>query len=208
MDMRTGASLYADPRRLVACAAGMDLTRWYGFDRGFFHMGPDANFPGVQAVAERVFTAMLSLFLWRHPPSLRMGVLGPSGSLGSLVQMMIDEELFGMIDGFLRGLEVTEETLALDEILGKARGGDFLSDPHTAEHFRGASWLPRLFERELPQVGDTLTEQTAPRAKRRLRELLAVERARPLDDDRQRELDAILRDACKAFGVPVPKELP
>jgi trimethylamine--corrinoid protein Co-methyltransferase len=47
-----------------------------------------------------------------------------------------------------RGIEVSEETLALEAIARATPGSGFLSDEHTLKHWRAAQWAPSLLDRQ------------------------------------------------------------
>ena len=49
-----------------------------------------------------------------------------------------------MVRKYLAGIRVNEETLALEEIRRVGITGEFMSSPHTYEHFRGSIFEPRL----------------------------------------------------------------
>jgi len=54
----------------------------------------------------------------------------------SYEKLIIDDEIIGRCYRVLRGIEVTEETLALDLINEVGAGGDFLGEEHTLEYMR------------------------------------------------------------------------
>lgn len=54
----------------------------------------------------------------------------------SYEKMVIDNEAIGMALRVLRGIEVNDETIALDVILDVGAGGDFLGQEHTVKYMR------------------------------------------------------------------------
>ena len=62
-------------------------------------------------------------------------------------KLVIDNEILGMCQRVLRGIEVTDDSLALDLILEKAPGKDFLAEMHTVEHMRTEFFTPRISNR-------------------------------------------------------------
>jgi trimethylamine--corrinoid protein Co-methyltransferase len=196
LDMRTGLSCYADPRKVAACLASRDMTRYYGFPQPTFHVGLDAHVPGIQASAERMFVSMLCLFLWDTTPTVRLGVLGPSGMVCSLPHIFVDVEFVDMLNAFMDGIEVTDETLALDLIKQVGVGGNFLDTDHTARHFRKELWIPKLFERKLPaNASEPPQDKVMERAIERTRETLSKPQPPPLPQDKVAELTRILKSA-------------
>jgi trimethylamine--corrinoid protein Co-methyltransferase len=69
-----------------------------------------------------------------------------SGLTGSLELVVICDEIISWLKAFMQGLEIDEETLALDLIHQHALSGDFLGTQHTLCHVR-EGWGPRLVDR-------------------------------------------------------------
>ena len=57
--------------------------------------------------------------------------------------MLIDYEIYTMILKLMAGIEVNDETLALDAIKRVGPEGHYLTDKHTIAHFR-ETWQPLL----------------------------------------------------------------
>jgi trimethylamine--corrinoid protein Co-methyltransferase len=69
-----------------------------------------------------------------------------SGLTGSLELVAICDEIISWLKAYMKGLEINEETLALDVIHEHALSGDFLGTDHTVRHVR-EGWQPRLVDR-------------------------------------------------------------
>lgn len=54
----------------------------------------------------------------------------------SYEKMVVDDEIIGRCLRVLRGIEVTDETIALDVMLEVGAGGNFLAEEHTIRHMR------------------------------------------------------------------------
>jgi len=70
-------------------------------------------------------------------------------STASYKQYVIDDEIIGMVMRAVRGIEVTDETIALDAYRRIGPGGNFLADPHTVQWMRKEHFIPKLSDREL-----------------------------------------------------------
>lgn len=70
-----------------------------------------------------------------------------SGLDGSFDQLVMSNEVIGMVKRILRGVPVDEEHLALDVIDQVGPGGHFLATDHTLKHFRNEFWMPDLIDR-------------------------------------------------------------
>ena len=80
----------------------------------------------------------------------------------SYEKLALDNEILGMCQRVLRGIEVTDETLALDLMMRKAPGEDFLAEEHTVEHMRSEFFEPALANRE---KRETYSSQDSARAR-------------------------------------------
>jgi len=115
-----------------------------------------------------------------------------SGLTGSLAQLVICDEVLGWIEHFVRGVEINDETLALDLIDEVGPDGQFLDTEHTLNHFR-ERWYPKLFDRNnydgwLAKGGKTLGE----RAAERVASILTEHKPEPLPDDVAQAVHAIV----------------
>ena len=66
----------------------------------------------------------------------------------SYEKLVMDNEILGMCQRVLRGVEVSDETLATDLIVAKGPGCDYLTEEHTLEYMRGEFFDPQLANRE------------------------------------------------------------
>ena len=118
----------------------------------------------------------------------------------SPLQLVIDDELMTIARRWGRGIEVNENTLALDAIDRVGPRGSFLDDDHTLDNLRTGELVPLpLAERESRQVWEATGQKTVEsKARERARALLVEHQPSPLADDVQRELDAIVTRADAA----------
>ncbi len=117
------------------------------------------------------------------------------GNASSMEALVMADELIGYARQFCSGIEVTDETLALDVIDRVGPGGDFLSDKHTFSHFKEA-WYPELFPRISFEnwVADgkkTLVD----RANEKAKDILEHYEAEPLPDDVVKKIRQITKEA-------------
>lgn len=110
-------------------------------------------------------------------------------------QLVIDNDLYGMVGRFLERFAVTDESLALDVIheVGANRG-NYLKHPHTRKWFKQEYFFPQVSNR-FPH--DTWikngSKNIVVRARERAEELLKKHRPVPLPDEAERELCTILK---------------
>ncbi len=68
-------------------------------------------------------------------------------------KFLMDEEMTKMCMYMKNGVEVTEETLAVDTIMEVEHGGEFLTEEHTLDHMYDMLYIPELLKRTTMQYG-------------------------------------------------------
>ncbi len=109
--------------------------------------------------------------------------------------IVLTDELVALGDNLTKGIEVSQETLMVEEIDRVGPGGHYLNTDQTLKRFRDF-WYPSLFDRgrreEWLKAGETTLGQ---RLQARVREILKEHRAAPLDSERKRGIQEILSAA-------------
>jgi trimethylamine--corrinoid protein Co-methyltransferase len=104
--------------------------------------------------------------------------------------LVLDDELCGAALRTAQGIEVSEDTLALDLISRIGPGGHYLAETHTVEHFRKEHFIPRLLVRDPYDAWKDSGEKSALElAKARARKILAEHQPRQLDPAVSDELE-------------------
>jgi len=151
MDMRQANSDFASPEAMLQDIGITELfDRRFGGRAGIWGRSDYtcARVPGLQAAYERCFEALWCVLARGGQPGFGSGLI-ESGKTLSLEQLLIDEEVARMHWRVARGVEVTDEAIALPEIfsIGVGEAGEtHLATEHTLRHMREA-WLPALFDR-------------------------------------------------------------
>ena len=65
----------------------------------------------------------------------------------SYEKLAMDNEILGMCQRVLRGIEVNDETLATELMIEKGPGEDFMTEEHTLRHMRREFFVPQLANR-------------------------------------------------------------
>ena len=63
-------------------------------------------------------------------------------------KLVLDNEILGMCQRVLRGIEVNDETLATDLLIEKGPGGDFLTEDHSLRYMRSEFYVAKLANRD------------------------------------------------------------
>jgi trimethylamine--corrinoid protein Co-methyltransferase len=66
----------------------------------------------------------------------------------SYEKYVMDNEILGEVMRVLKGVEVTEETLAVEVTAEVGPGGNFLQEDHTFEHMRQEHFVPKIADRQ------------------------------------------------------------
>jgi trimethylamine--corrinoid protein Co-methyltransferase len=194
MNMANGQYVGAAPESNLLHAATAQMARFYKlpFQGG---TGIEATVPDAQAGYERALQVLTNALAGTNFIHLSVGMMEQM-LLASYEQCVIDDEIIGAAFRIARGLEVNEETLAVDVIREIGPGGHFLGHDHTARNFRRELWFPKLTNRDTyPGWMAAGGKDMRQRANERARQILASHHPRPLTAEQERELDRISQAA-------------
>jgi trimethylamine--corrinoid protein Co-methyltransferase len=177
MDMRTMVTPYADPERGILQA----LARQYRLPAFGWGGVSDAKIVDQQAAAEAALTLLAESLVGGNLIH-DLGYL-ESGLTFSFAQLAICDDLVGWIEAFVKGVEVSGETLALETIAQAGPRGHYLDKEHTRRHVREL-WRPRLLERDDYRTWASKGSKTlAQRAAERVEKILKEHRPEPLPQE-------------------------
>jgi trimethylamine--corrinoid protein Co-methyltransferase len=191
LDMSVLTNVYAGPDPIRP--SGWDLAHHYGVPIFGTAGCSDAKVFDAQAAAE----ASLSIILHVVSGANLVHDIGylDCAMTGSLELVAFCDEIIEWARRYLRKLEISEETLALDVIDEVGPDGSFLETEHTLKHIR-EEWRPKLIDRRSYQrwveKGGTTLQQ---RANQKVREVLEAHRPEPLPDDVVTAVQAVVRQA-------------
>ena len=186
-----------DMRLMVGQHAAPE-ARGFNADLAHFYRLPSFGIGGVSGAKEVDQQAALEAALTLFEATLAgeqlihdVGYL-ENGLTGSFEQFLICHEIIGWIKAYLPGLEITQETLALDVIEEAAEGKEFMTSENTVRHFRD-DWYPELLDRAdhatwIAADAKTLREK----ARSKVDELLASFEAPPIPADVRRAWTEII----------------
>ncbi len=191
-DMATARPALGSIETALISAASAQLARHYGLPCRAVAAATEANTVDLQCVLERTSTLL---------PAVLAGVsfITCGGTLESTMAeshplLVLDDELCGRALRLARGIEVNEDTLALDLIKEVGFAGHYLDKEHTARHYRQEYLRPRLLRRDARESWESKGSKTAfDLARERVREILTKHQPRALDAAVERELQAYLR---------------
>jgi trimethylamine---corrinoid protein Co-methyltransferase len=145
MDMRRADMAIGSPEYTLAGLGAADFFNHIGVPNWVGSGCSDAHDIGPQAFAEAAAGLQATCMA---PTALthNLGVLS-SGRTGSVEMLIACDELAAMSTKFAAGIDVTNETIAVDVIRRAAPDNTFLTDPHTLARYETEMWMPNLFQR-------------------------------------------------------------
>jgi len=192
MDLRSGAYTGGAPEDYLFGAATNLLADYYNVPLSMGAFATGAKEPDWQAAVDGSFSSfMASLTL--SDMLLGCGLLHGSRIL-SYEQMVMDCEIYSIVRHTLQGIQVTDETLALETIAAVGPGGHFLTQKHTKQHMREL-WQPRLMDRRTYEQWESKRDGARDWARARAQDILNTHRADPLDPRLGAELTRIIAAA-------------
>jgi trimethylamine--corrinoid protein Co-methyltransferase len=195
MDQRTGVWSYGSPEWMITNLAMAQLGRYYRLPIWSSGGCSDSKILDGQATLEAGF----SLFFAAASGANMIHDVGSYlnfGLTGSLELVTICDEIISMITYLLRGIEVNEETLAVDIISKVGPGGHFITQKHTLDFFKKEHWMPNLLDRQMrTNWVKSGSKDLAQRAREKTRDILSKHQPPPLSTDVERNLDAALKKA-------------
>jgi len=193
MDMSAMQICYASPEFQLTKAAIAELGRWYGLPTWGYAGCSDAKVMDEQAAVE----ATLSVIMAKFSGGNLIHDVGymESGLTTSYEMIALTDELVAMTDNMMKGIEVSEETLLVDEIDRVGPGGNYLDSQVTLKRFR-EYWRPGLLDRRLRQQWlDKGSLTLGQRLTAKVIKILDEYRPKQLEAEKSRKLREILAQA-------------
>ena len=143
MYMSSGAYASNSPEAMLLRSCQGHMADFYGVPAWYGAGATTAKEPGIQSAYENTL-AMFMAYANGADVTFGTGLLDGSRIL-CLENIVVDDEIIGMVRRILRGIEVSAETLAVDLIKKMGFNGDYLFDDHTRVHVREL-WQAKLGE--------------------------------------------------------------
>jgi trimethylamine--corrinoid protein Co-methyltransferase len=209
-DMRYSTTSLNAVETNIMSASYAQMARYYGLPSHCYACLADPKLFDMQAGLESAMSALVAVLGG-------VNIISGPGMIDfvntfSLEKLLVDNEIIAMTDRLFRGIEVNDDTLAIDLILEMGTDGDYLRTTHTRKHYRTETYVP-------PAVIDKKSRATwesegrskmLDRAKDAVEKTLAEHESLPLDARTAAALDAAMADIMKDFGVeslPIMPEL-
>jgi trimethylamine--corrinoid protein Co-methyltransferase len=119
-----------------------------------------------------------------------------SGMTGSILQTVMMDEAIGYCRRITRGIEVNEDTLAVDVIHNVGPDGHYLYEDHTMKHFKTEFWRPKLCDRHnFEEWVETGSKTMRQRVIERTRQILDSHKPSPIKPETLEVITAVMNAA-------------
>jgi len=120
----------------------------------------------------------------------------------SFEQFVMDNDIVKMVNKIVQGIDINDETLAVDVIKQVGAGGDFLMQEHTMKHMRTAQSNPKLMNRKMRHSWvETGSKNLTEVAHEEAINILKNHKPEPLSKEVASKLKSIIEQAEEEFGV-------
>ena len=198
LDMRTGIFSYGAPDLRLTNSAFADIFHYYGIPM-WSTVGSDAHCLDAQAAMEHAFGTLLAALDGANLIH-DIGYLG-QGLLSNPAAIVMCDEIIGYVKRIIRGFDLSREMMGIDVIRKVGPGGNFLTQKHTATHFRQELWRPKFLNRDTPKAwmnkGSQIYEEVVTH---KALEILETHQTEPLPEDVRQKIKKIAREAERALA--------
>lgn len=139
LDMQTALCSFGTPNQALIGMGVAQLGKFYGIETRSNSGLTDSLRPDFQAGFEKALTATFSCLAGTIDIGCQ-GIVGADQG-NSFEQLVLDNEWLSAYNYIHKGIEVTKETIGLDDMKNVGIGGHYLMEEHTLEHMKN-NYLP------------------------------------------------------------------
>ncbi len=192
VDLNSGAPMFGTPESQLALVASAQMARRYNLPFRSGGMFASAKIPDAQAAYESVMT-MLPTVQARVNIVLHAAGWLENGLTASYEKFIMDCELLGMFHTFLKGIDLSEQALAMNSLREVPAGGHHLGTEHTLQNFETAFFKSKLFNYDDAEKWMLDGSQAADQvAAQKVKQLLAGYQPPELDSAIEAELNKFI----------------
>ncbi|MFO8012932.1 MAG: trimethylamine methyltransferase family protein [Phycisphaerae bacterium] len=180
-DLRTMDHLGGPIERAMIHAAVSQMAQHFGIPLYSTGGTSDAKEVDIQAAYESGMSSLLVAMSGANYIHDIAGLMEADLTV-SYEKLVMDNEILGMCQRVLRGIEVDDDRLGTDLIIEKGPAQDFLAEEHTIRYMRSEFFQPRLANRE-KRATYTPDDSALARARARVQEVRTSEAESCLDPD-------------------------
>ena len=143
VSMKSGAPLYGTSEIARLTLAMGQLARRYKVPYRIGGVRNGSMESDVSTGAQNAMTMMPALLAKANFILHSVGWLENSMSV-SFAQFIMDLDQLALLQEFVKGIDINEETLALEAIASAQPAGDYFANPHTIKHYRSTFIEPMM----------------------------------------------------------------
>jgi trimethylamine---corrinoid protein Co-methyltransferase len=119
-----------------------------------------------------------------------------SAMTGSVFQLAAMDEAIGYARRITRGIEVNEDTLAVDVIHHVGPNGHYLREAHTRRYYRNEFWYPKLCDRRNYEEWEMMGQTTfKDRTVARVQDILSTHQPSAIKPETEKVIEKVLAEA-------------
>ncbi len=192
MEPQTGLFAAAFPSATMITLAHVQMAKHYRLPIFVGGWGAASKIPDQQAAYEKSIMGY-SMVLAGADITSGPGLL-ENYTILSYEQVMLDHEMYTMMIETLKGMEVSDETIALDVCAKVGHEGHFLGQKHTIDHFREL-WMPKLSDpRPYQAWAKDGSKSVVKVAGEKVKAILSSHRVDPLSKQVQDQITGIIAE--------------
>lgn len=193
LDMQTSGFVYGGPEFVLMNGAVAEMSNYLGLPMFGTAGVTDSKQVDAQAAIEATFNLATQSLVGSNLIH-DVGYLS-SGLLYSYDQLVMSNEIIGMVKRVIKGIDTSGDRIPLDLINEVGPKGNFLNTSHTMDNFKEEHWQPSLMDRQnfdawkndgSKTMGERISEKTA--------EILESHEAPRLEEDKLEKLDDIIAE--------------
>ncbi|MEM1546275.1 MAG: trimethylamine methyltransferase family protein [Candidatus Methanomethylicia archaeon] len=201
LDMRSGMSCMATPEVMLLISGYVEIGKYYGLPTHGYLGLSDTKTVDYQAGLESSMGILIGALKG-------VNIVSGAGmmdfeSCQSLEKLVLDNEICGYALRIVKGINVTEETLAINVFNEAIEKGGFISLKHTMKWFKSEQYFPaKLIDRDSRRKWmDKGSKNAWRRAKEEVERILKEHKPQSLSNDIERELNEFTKSVMKRYGA-------
>jgi len=197
-DMKTATACFGAPECALVTAGSAQMMRYYNIPSYASITSSDSIGIDAQTGYEIAWTAQLPMMAGVNLVN-GIGLIGFC-EISSYEKVVIDNEVFGGLKRILRGIEVSDTSLAVDAIEAVGPGGHYLSQKHTREQLPKERWFPKISNRL--SIAEWKKEKVDlwQRARKEVMNILQTHQPKPLEKEKRERIRQIVNEAERAVA--------
>ncbi len=200
-DMRFSTTPMSAVEATMISAAYAQMGKYFNLPTHTYAALSDSKLVDMQAGAETAMSGTIALLAG-------INVISGAGALDfintfSLEKLVIDNDICGMALRAQRGIEFTDETMAVDLIKEIGPGGTYLETGLTMKFFKSEPYMPsKVIDRQDRKNWEESGSSTIfERANKKVKDIQENHLPAPLDKERESELDEVVKAVMKELKI-------